>query len=52
MTCTAAVLSGATTLAAVISEIGTSSFTERGATRVDDRLTEAATEDRKRHRYF
>jgi sulfate adenylyltransferase subunit 2 len=52
MTCTAAVLSRATTPAEVINEIGTSVVTERGATRIDDRLSEAAMEDRKRDGYF
>ena len=52
MSCTAAVLSDATTVADVISEVGLSSLTERGATRADDRLSEAAMEDRKREGYF
>lgn len=52
MSCTAAVLSDATTVADVIAEVGTSTLTERGATRADDRLTEAAMEDRKREGYF
>jgi sulfate adenylyltransferase subunit 2 len=52
MSCTAAVLSEATTVADVITEVGLSSLTERGATRADDRLTEAAMEDRKREGYF
>jgi sulfate adenylyltransferase subunit 2 len=52
MSCTAAVLSNATTVADVITEVGLSSLTERGATRADDRLTEAAMEDRKREGYF
>ena len=42
MSCTAAVLSDATTVADVITEVGLSSLTERGATRADDRLSEAA----------
>ncbi|HEY0240370.1 MAG TPA: sulfate adenylyltransferase subunit CysD [Friedmanniella sp.] len=52
MSCTAAVLSAATTVADVITEVGLSSLTERGATRADDRLSEAAMEDRKREGYF
>ena len=36
----------------VITEVGRSSLTERGATRADDRLSEAAMEDRKREGYF
>ncbi|WP_436739511.1 sulfate adenylyltransferase subunit CysD [Streptomyces sp. BBFR102] len=52
MSCTGAVDSGATTLDAVITEIAASRLTERGATRADDRLSEAAMEDRKREGYF
>jgi len=52
MSCTAAVLSSATTVAEVITEVGLSSLTERGATRADDRMSEAAMEDRKREGYF
>ncbi|GAA3630209.1 sulfate adenylyltransferase subunit CysD [Microlunatus ginsengisoli] len=52
MSCTAAVLSSATTVADVITEVGLSTLTERGATRADDRLSEAAMEDRKREGYF
>jgi len=52
MSCTAAVLSNASTVHDVITEVGLSSLTERGATRADDRLTEAAMEDRKREGYF
>ena len=52
MSCTAAVLSDATTIADVITEVALSQLTERGATRADDRLTEAAMEDRKREGYF
>ena len=36
----------------VITEVGLSQLTERGATRADDRLCEAAMEDRKREGYF
>jgi len=52
MSCTAAVLSEATTVADVITEVALSTQTERGATRADDRLSEAAMEDRKREGYF
>ncbi|MCP9985940.1 sulfate adenylyltransferase subunit CysD [Streptomyces sudanensis] len=52
MSCTGAVDSGAATLDAVIAEIAASRLTERGATRADDRLSEAAMEDRKREGYF
>ncbi|MGH3338766.1 MAG: sulfate adenylyltransferase subunit CysD, partial [Propionibacteriaceae bacterium] len=52
MSCTAAVLSNANTVHDVISEVGLSQLTERGATRADDRLSEAAMEDRKREGYF
>ncbi|RNI23037.1 sulfate adenylyltransferase subunit CysD [Flexivirga caeni] len=50
--CTGAVLSTATTVSGVIEEISVSTLTERGATRADDRLSEAAMEDRKREGYF
>ena len=36
----------------VIREVGASRLTERGATRADDRLSEAAMEDRKKQGYF
>ena len=52
MSCTGAVDSSATTLAEVITEIAASTLTERGATRADDKLSEAAMEDRKREGYF
>jgi sulfate adenylyltransferase subunit 2 len=52
MSCTAAVLSGARTADEVVAEVATSDVTERGATRVDDRLSAAAMEDRKRKGYF
>ena len=44
--------SEATTLDDVISEITHSEITERGATRGDDKFSEAAMEDRKREGYF
>ncbi len=52
MTCTGAVRSLATTLPEVVSEIAATRVTERGETRADDRVTEAAMEDRKREGYF
>jgi sulfate adenylyltransferase subunit 2 len=39
-------------VAEVIAEVAASRLTERGATRADDRLSEAAMEDRKREGYF
>lgn len=50
--CTGAVESTAATIDEIIAEISVSRLTERGATRADDRLTEAAMEDRKREGYF
>jgi sulfate adenylyltransferase subunit 2 len=52
MTCTGAVRSAAVTLDAVVAEIAATRVTERGETRADDRVTEAAMEDRKREGYF
>ncbi|MGO9792175.1 MAG: sulfate adenylyltransferase subunit CysD [Solirubrobacteraceae bacterium] len=52
MTCTGAVRSTATTLAEVVTEIAATRITERGETRADDRVSEAAMEDRKREGYF
>lgn len=52
MSCTGAVDSDADTIEAVIAEIAASRLTERGATRADDKLSEAAMEDRKREGYF
>ena len=52
MTCTGAVRSTAATLEDVVSEIAATRITERGETRADDRVTEAAMEDRKREGYF
>ncbi len=51
-TCTGAVVSTATGLEQVIAEVVASRVTERGATRADDRFSEAAMEDRKREGYF
>jgi sulfate adenylyltransferase subunit 2 len=50
--CTGAVESDASDVASVISEVAASRLTERGATRADDRISEAAMEDRKREGYF
>ncbi len=52
MSCTGAVKSRAVLLDDVIEEIAASRITERGATRADDRATEAAMEDRKKEGYF
>jgi len=52
MTCTGAVRSQARTLETVVAEIAATRITERGETRADDRVTEAAMEDRKREGYF
>lgn len=52
MTCTAAVESRAADVKSVIAETAMSRLSERGATRTDDRFSEAAMEDRKREGYF
>ena len=52
MTCTAAVESTAANLDEVISEIIATRISERGETRIDDKVTEAAMEDRKKNGYF
>jgi sulfate adenylyltransferase subunit 2 len=52
MSCTGAVRSTATTLDEVVTEIAATRITERGETRADDRITEAAMEDRKKEGYF
>jgi sulfate adenylyltransferase subunit 2 len=52
MSCTGAVASEARSLEAVVAEIAATNVTERGATRADDRASEAAMEDRKRVGYF
>ena len=49
---TAAVRSNATTVEEVIAEIAVTRMTERGATRGDDKISEAAMEDRKKEGYF
>ena len=52
MSCTGAVESGADTLDKIIEEVAATRITERGATRADDRVSEAAMEDRKKEGYF
>ena len=52
MTCTAAVESYASTLDEVVNEIKATRISERGETRIDDKVTEAAMEDRKKGGYF
>jgi sulfate adenylyltransferase subunit 2 len=52
MSCTGAVRSDAATLEAVVAEIAATRITERGETRADDRVSEAAMEDRKKEGYF
>jgi sulfate adenylyltransferase subunit 2 len=51
-TCTAAVSSSAATVDDIIAETAVARVTERGATRADDRMSEAGMEDRKRTGYF
>jgi sulfate adenylyltransferase subunit 2 len=50
--CTGAVRSAAATVDEVIAEVAATRITERGATRADDRASEAAMEDRKKEGYF
>jgi sulfate adenylyltransferase subunit 2 len=52
MSCTGAVASTAATLESVVAEIAATRITERGETRADDRISEAAMEDRKKEGYF
>ncbi|WKD58248.1 Sulfate adenylyltransferase subunit 2 [Corynebacterium capitovis DSM 44611] len=52
MSCTGAVESTAETIDEVLAEIASSTLTERGATRADDRLSESSMEDRKKEGYF
>ncbi|MEA2702739.1 MAG: sulfate adenylyltransferase subunit 2, partial [Actinomycetota bacterium] len=52
MSCTGAVASSATTVDDVNAEVASTRITERGATRADDRFSEAAMEDRKKDGYF
>ncbi|ADG80172.1 Sulfate adenylyltransferase subunit 2 OS=Tsukamurella paurometabola (strain ATCC 8368 / DSM/ CCUG 35730 / CIP 100753 / JCM 10117 / KCTC 9821 / NBRC 16120/ NCIMB 702349 / NCTC 13040) OX=521096 GN=Tpau_3594 PE=3 SV=1 [Tsukamurella paurometabola] len=51
-TCTGAVESAATDARAVVEEVAATRITERGATRADDRISEAGMEDRKKEGYF
>jgi sulfate adenylyltransferase subunit 2 len=52
MSCTGGVRSQAATLQEVVTEIAATRITERGETRADDRVSEAAMEDRKKAGYF
>jgi sulfate adenylyltransferase subunit 2 len=52
MSCTGGVISDAKTIEEVVAEIAATRITERGETRADDRVSEAAMEDRKRVGYF
>ena len=52
MTCTAAVPSQASTIDDIIDDIIQTRISERGQTRLDDQLSEAAMEDRKKQGYF
>ncbi len=52
MTCTAAIESPASIVDEIIAELKTTTISERGATRMDDRISEAAMEDRKKGGYF
>ncbi|WP_313356121.1 sulfate adenylyltransferase subunit CysD [Microbacterium sp.] len=52
MSCTGAVESDAADTASIVGEVARTTLTERGATRADDRISEAAMEDRKKDGYF
>lgn len=52
MTCTAAIPSSASNIDEIIAEIIATSISERGQTRLDDQISEAAMEDRKKQGYF
>jgi sulfate adenylyltransferase subunit 2 len=52
MTCTAAIESSASNTVEVIAELMRSTTSERGETRIDDKISEAAMEDRKKDGYF
>ncbi|MBS4727316.1 sulfate adenylyltransferase subunit CysD [Mycobacterium sp. SM1] len=52
VTCTGCVESEAATVGEILAETAVSRLTERGATRADDRISEAGMEDRKRQGYF
>jgi len=51
-TCTGCVESDAATTAEIVAEVAAARLTERGATRADDRISEAGMEDRKKEGYF
>ena len=51
-TLTAAVRSDADTIDKIVDEVASTRLTERGATRGDDKVSEAAMEDRKKEGYF
>jgi sulfate adenylyltransferase subunit 2 len=52
MSCTGAIRSDSASLDEVLAEVASARITERGATRADDAVSEAAMEDRKREGYF
>jgi sulfate adenylyltransferase subunit 2 len=52
MTCTGGIRSTAASIETVVAEIAATRITERGETRADDRVSEAAMEDRKKAGYF
>jgi sulfate adenylyltransferase subunit 2 len=52
MTCTAAIASEARTIEDIIAELEATPISERGATRIDDQISDAAMEDRKLKGYF
>ena len=52
MTCTGAIQSPATTIPQILTELQHTRITERGQTRADDRTSDSAMEDRKKHGYF
>jgi sulfate adenylyltransferase subunit 2 len=51
-TCTGCVESNAATIAEVVADVAAARITERGATRADDKISEAGMEDRKKEGYF
>jgi sulfate adenylyltransferase subunit 2 len=51
-TCTGCVESSADTAEKIVAEVAAARITERGATRADDRISEAGMEDRKKEGYF
>jgi sulfate adenylyltransferase subunit 2 len=51
-TCTGCVESNAATITEVVAEVAAARITERGATRADDKISEAGMEDRKKEGYF